>query len=453
MTFLISVLAFVVAIGLLVTVHEFGHYWVARRCGVKVLRFSVGFGRPLWRRVAGRDRTEYVIAAIPLGGYVKMLDEREEPVADKDLPRAFNHQSVWRRMAIVIAGPTANFLFAIAAFTLMFIVGVTGMKPLVGEVMPGSLADQAGFERQDEVLRVEDQSTPTWELVALNLLEKGLDAREVEVLVRTAGGQEVWRTLDLTDRRQLLADGALLDKLGIEAWRPWSEPVFGEVLAEGPAARAGVQTGDRILSVDGASLSSWAAWVDHVRARPGETLEVRVERDGSPVTLTLQTEVHEEEGERIGRIGAWPHVDNTAAEAMQRQVRYGPFQAIALGVERTWDMSVLTLRVMWRLITGEAAASNIAGPVSIAEYAGVSAVIGLSAFLSFLAIVSLSLGIINLLPVPILDGGHLLYYVVEIIKGSPVSQTAEAIGQRIGLVMIAMLMTLAFYNDFMRILG
>ncbi|MCG5493902.1 MULTISPECIES: RIP metalloprotease RseP [Ectothiorhodospira] len=453
MTFLISVLAFVVAIGVLVTVHEFGHYWVARRCGVKVLRFSVGFGRPLWRRVAGKDRTEYVIAAIPLGGYVKMLDEREEPVAEKDLPRAFNRQNVWRRIAIVIAGPTANFLFAIAAFTLMFIVGVSGVKPLVGEVMPGSLAEQAGFERQDEILRVEDKSTPTWELVALNLLEKGLDAREVDVLVRTAGGQEVWRTLDLTDRRQLLADGPLLDKLGMEVWRPWSEPVFGEVLADGAAERAGVRPGDRILSVNGESISSWQAWVEYVRARPDETLDVRLQRNGSPITLTLRTEVRNDGEERIGQIGAWPRMDDEAVEAMQRQVRYGPFTAIALGLERTWDMSVLTLRVMWRLITGEAAASNIAGPVGIAEYAGVSAVIGFSAFLSFLAIVSLSLGIINLLPIPILDGGHLLYYLVEIIKGSPVSQTVEAIGQRIGLVMIAMLMSLALYNDFMRILG
>lgn len=273
------------------------------------------------------------------------------------------------------------------------------------------------------------------------------------MLVRTAGGQEVWRTLDLTDRRQLLADGPLLDKLGMEVWRPWSEPVFGEVLADGAAERAGVRPGDRILSVNGESISSWQAWVEYVRARPDETLEVRLQRNGSPITLTLRTEVRNDGEERIGQIGAWPRMDDEAVEAMQRQVRYGPFTAIALGLERTWDMSVLTLRVMWRLITGEAAASNIAGPVGIAEYAGVSAVIGFSAFLSFLAIVSLSLGIINLLPIPILDGGHLLYYLVEIIKGSPVSQTVEAIGQRIGLVMIAMLMSLALYNDFMRILG
>ncbi|EHQ52714.1 membrane-associated zinc metalloprotease [Ectothiorhodospira sp. PHS-1] len=453
MSILISILAFIVAIGLLVTVHEFGHYWVARRCGVKVQRFSIGFGRPLWTRVAGRDRTEYVIAAIPLGGYVKMLDEREEPVPEAERHRAFNRQTVGRRMAIVAAGPAANFLFAILAYTLMFMVGVGGIKPVVGHVEPGSLAAEGGFEARDLILRVNETETATWELAALNLLEQGLDGRRVEVLVRDAEGREVVRSLDLSDRRRLLDEGPLLDKLGIVAWHAWSEPVLGELIPEGAAARAGLRSGDRILQADGIRIDSWQSWVAHVQARPEQPIELWIERDGRREFMVIRTDSREVNGERVGLIGAYPHVDEATAEAMRAQVRHGPWISFVHGVERTWAMSVMTLRVMWRLLTGEAAVSNIAGPISIAEYAGVTAVIGLSAFLGFLAIVSISLGIINLLPIPILDGGHLLYYCVELIKGSPVSPTVEAIGQRVGIVMIGLLMTLAFYNDFMRILG
>lgn len=454
MSILVSIVAFVVAIGVLVTIHEFGHYWVARRMGVKVLRFSVGFGRPLWKRVAGADRTEYVVAAVPLGGYVKMLDEREDDVpAGEDLSRAFNRQPVARRIAIVTAGPAANFLFAMLAYWLMFMVGVTGVKPIVGEVLPDSLAAEAGFQSRDRLVRVADTDTPTWELASLALLERSLEAERVAVHIETPDGREYVRRLDLSDTRRLLDEGPLLEKLGIQPWRPTLEPVLGELVAGGPAERSGLQSGDRIVRTDGEPVQTWQEWVSMVQERPGETLRLEVERDGQRMSLQVRTDVREEGDRRIGVVGAHVHFDPSRFEDLRATVRHGPVESLGRGVVRTWDMTVLTLRVLWRLVLGEASVKNISGPVTIAEYAGVTALIGVSAFLGFLAIVSISLGIINLLPIPMLDGGHLLYYLVEIVKGSPVSAQVEAVGQRIGIVMIAMLMTLAFYNDIMRILG
>ncbi|ACL72252.1 RIP metalloprotease RseP [Thioalkalivibrio sulfidiphilus] len=454
MSILISIAAFVVAIGVLVTVHEYGHYWVARRAGVKVLRFSVGFGRPLWRRVAGADRTEYVIAAIPLGGYVKMLDERDpDTPPGEDLSRAFNRQPVGKRIAIVAAGPAFNFLFAILAYWLMFMVGIGGVKPVVGEVAPASLAAEAGFVSGDRLISVADTETPTWELASLALLERSLDSQRVAVRVETADGREFVRWLDLSDTRRLLDEGPLLDKIGITPWRPRLDPVLGELVSGGPAVQAGLQSGDRVLAADGEPVHTWQGLVEHIQARPDGMMQLEVERDGSRLQVAVRTGSREDNGRIVGIIGAYPHVDTSQFEAMRTTVRHGPVESFVNGVTRTWDMTVLTLRVLWRLVMGEASVKNISGPISIAEYAGVTAVIGVAAFLGFMAIVSISLGIINLLPIPMLDGGHLLYYLVEIVKGSPVSPQVEAIGQRVGLVMIALLMTLAFYNDIMRILG
>lgn len=453
MSVLINIAAFVVAVGTLVTFHELGHFWVARKLGVKVLRFSVGFGRPLWKRVAGEDRIEYVIAAVPLGGYVKMLDERETEVPDQDLGRAFNRQPVWKRMAIVAAGPLANFLLAILAYWLMFMLGVSGVRPVIGAPDPGSLAAQAGLQSGDEIVSVNGKPTPTWQNTVIILLEQALETGVVELGVRRERGFPQTVTMDLTDTRSLLADGELLDKVGIAVWRPEVEPVLGRLVDGGAAQRDGLRDGDRILSVDDAPVETWDDWVEVVRANPGKTLTVRIDRNGAMLNVPLKVGSDRDGGETIGRIGAYPKIDADQYDWMRVTVRYGPIEGLGRAVIKTWDISRLTLRVLWKLVIGEASLKNISGPVTIAEFAGVSALIGVSAFLGALALFSVSIGILNLLPVPILDGGHLMYYLIELIKGSPVSDAAEAVGQRIGFAMLAGLMGLAFYNDIVRLIG
>ncbi|MEN8130278.1 MAG: RIP metalloprotease RseP [Pseudomonadota bacterium] len=453
MSILFNLLAFIVAVGILVTFHEFGHYWVARKMGVKVLRFSVGFGKPLWTYIAGKDRTEYVIAAIPLGGYVKMLDEREGEVQPGDLERAFNRQKVGKRIAIVAAGPIFNFIFAILAYWLMFMIGVNGIKPIIGEVTPRSIAAEAAMAPGDHILSVNGEPTPTWETTTISLLNQALETGTVTLEVQRQDEvqpRQLW--LDLSNTRHLLDEGDLLEKLGISPWRPTIEPVIGKLVEGGAAQRADLRAGDRIISADGEAMSVWNDWVNFIRARPNQKITVLLDREGNPITLELRTEARLEDGLTLGRIGAYPHIDRDKIAAMRVLIRYGPIEGLLKAVGKTWEIGVLTLRVMWRLITGEASLKNISGPVTIAEFAGVSAAIGLSAFLGALAIFSISIGILNLLPVPILDGGHLLYYVIELIKGSPVSETTEAVGQRLGLAMLAGLMALAFYNDFLRLI-
>jgi regulator of sigma E protease len=453
---LFNIAAFIVAVGLLVTVHEFGHYWVARRLGVKVLRFSVGFGRPLLKRTAGADRTEYVVAAVPLGGYVKMLDEREGDVPAADLPRAFNRQSVYRRMAIVAAGPMFNFLFAVAAYWLMFVIGVAGVKPIVGDVEPGSPADVAGFKSQEEILAVEGEPTPTWESARFAILEAGIDGEGIRVQVRD-DAQVLHERLLVPPSQGLLkqSDTDLLTQLGLEPWRPPLPPVIAEVSEDGAAAAGGLRAGDRVLSADGEAVRDVDQWISIIQAHPGEELPVQVRRDGELVELVLRPRPKGQDGEQIGFIGAsiTVEVPDELRERMRAVVRHGPLEAIGTAAVKTWDMSVLTLRVLGKLVIGEADLRNISGPITIAQYAGLSASLGIEKFLSFLAVVSISLGILNLLPIPVLDGGHLFYYVIEVVKGSPLSEAAEAIGQRIGLALLMLLMTVAFYNDILRLMS
>ena len=447
---LVSLLAFIVAIGALVTVHEFGHYWVARRLGVKALRFSIGFGNPLWQRRFGRDRTELVIAAIPLGGYVKMLDEREGEVAPEELDRAFNRQPLSTRVAVVVAGPLFNFLFAILVYWCMFVAGVPGLRPVVGEVQTDSLAAAADIRAGDEILSIDGQPTPTWEATVMELLDASLgDQTSIPLTVRGADGDERRLQAGLGDG-ELLEKGGVLENFGIGVWQ--LPPVIDEIVPSGAAEQAGLQSGDKIQGVDGELIDSWNEWVNYVRQRPEQTINLQIERDGSDLTLTLVPARKLEAGEAIGFIGASVQLpDQEQRDTMRVVVRYGLIEAVSVALQKTWDVTTLTLRTLWKMIAGKASVENLSGPISIAQYAGQSATIGLAAFLGFLGIVSVSLGVLNLLPIPVLDGGHLLYYAVEFVKGSPVSETTQLIGQKIGILMLLALMSVAFYNDLLRL--
>ncbi|MGD2137622.1 MAG: RIP metalloprotease RseP [Gammaproteobacteria bacterium] len=449
---LLAILAFIVAIGVLVTVHEFGHFWVARRLGIRVLRFSIGFGKPLWMRRFGADGTELVIAAIPLGGYVKMLDEREGDVPVEERQRAFNRQPVATRIAVVTAGPLFNFLFAILVYWVMFVSGIPGMRPVVGVVDPGSLAARAGIVAGDELLSVNDEPTPTWESAVLALLDAGLEGSQaIRITVRNDAGRERQLQAQLDNVDELLQKGGVLENFGLGPWQP--PAIIDRLTAGGAGERAGLRSGDRILRADEEVISGWGQWVEYVRARPDQIISLQVLRDGVRVSLELKPERVNEEGESIGRIGAYVRLPTEEQRATMRVVvRHGPLDAIPEALKKTWEITTLTLRTLWKMITGRASVENLSGPISIAQYAGQSAAVGLAAFLGFLGIVSVSLGVLNLLPVPVLDGGHLLYYMLELAKGSPVSEAAQQFGQKIGIALLLALMSLAFYNDLVRLL-
>jgi len=452
MSILSSVLWFVVAVGVLVTVHEFGHFWVARRVGVKVLRFSVGFGRPLWMRRAGRDQTEYVIATIPLGGYVKMLDEAEGEVAEHELGRAFNRQPLWKRFAVVFAGPLFNFLFAIAAYWLTFVIGIGGLKPVIGSVEASGRAAEAGLVAGQEILRVDGRRTHTWQGVVEAVIGATLDDEGLRMEVAAPGEAPRSIRLDLGGAGvDELGRGQFFDALGITPDRPVIAPVIGRVEAGSPAAEGGLEEGDRVLEVDGKPVETWATFVELVRSKPEQSISIAVERDGARRTLTVHPAAVPGEDGEIGRIGAGPMA--ASYEEYYATERYGPLTALTRGVAKTWRMTVLTLKMLWKMLVGEVSMKHLSGPISIAQYAGFSAEIGVTRFLDFLAIVSISLGILNLLPIPILDGGHLMYYFVELVRGRPVSEEAQFVGQRLGIAMLIGLMGLAFYNDLARLFG
>ncbi|OHZ01291.1 sigma E protease regulator RseP [Salinicola sp. MIT1003] len=446
-----NVLAVIVVLGLLITFHEFGHFWVARRCGVKVLRFSVGFGKPLWSRF-DRQGTEYAIAAIPLGGYVKMLDEREGPVAPEELDRAFNRKSVWARIAIVAAGPIANFLLALVAYWALFVYGSTTVAPVIGDVAPDSLAFQGGLRSGQEIVSVEGHETPSWNEVNLQLIAAiGADGA-LQFTTRDPSGGAT-RTHAVPVQQWLVRQDPPqpMSSLGITPWRPEVPATLGRVLEDSPASRAGLEAGDRIVSVDGKPVADWVAFVDVVRSHPGADLSLEVERDGVTRSITLKSESRQaEDGEHIGYVGAasqaveWP-------ESYRREIRYGPIEAIGQAVTKTGEMTWLTADSIRKMIVGWISPSNLSGPITIARIAGDSARSGVETFIGFLAYLSISLGVLNLLPIPVLDGGHLAYYLIELVRGKPVSETAQAMGLRVGVALVGCLMMMALYFDLMRL--
>jgi regulator of sigma E protease len=448
-----TIVSFVVALGVLIVVHELGHYLVARWAGVKVLRFCVGFGRPLWSRRFGPDQTEWAIAAIPLGGYVKMVDEREGAVLPEDLPRAFNRQSVGKRFLIVLAGPVANFLLAIALYWVLFVAGVQEMKPVAGAPPQGTIAAAAGLKAGDLVTRVDGEPVQSWTEVRWKVLHAGLDRRAVRLEVIDAGNRIEQRVLDLTGIRGEQIEGDLMSGLGLRPFRPDVAPVIGKVTPGSPAERAGLAAGDRVQRIDGEPVATWDAFVARVRPSAGRALRFDVDRSGQALRLEITPEAVTQGGERIGRIGAAPRVDPDGMKPYLVEIAYGPIESLRLAAAKTWEMSVFSLRMLGRMLTGEVSWKNLSGPVTIADYAGQSAQLGLTPYLAFLALISISLGVLNLLPIPLLDGGHLMYYTVEILKGSPLSERAMEMGQRVGFAVLLFLMAFAFYNDINRLLS
>jgi regulator of sigma E protease len=447
---LFFLVAFVVAIGILIVVHEFGHFWVAKTLGVKVLRFSIGFGKPLWSRRFGRDRTELVIAAVPLGGYVKMLDESEGRVAKRDVKRAFNRQPLINRTAVVVAGPLFNFLFAILAYWVIFMAGIDGLKPVVGKVLEGSIAAQAGFQPDDELIAMDGKDVASWDHRRLYLFQKALDQESVAVEVRDRDGRMRTRVLDLRDFPAGDVNAALIDRgIGLTPFIPVVPPIIG-VVEPGPAARAGLQIGDRITEVDGRPVGSWNELATEIGKNAGREITLVVERGDIRQQIVVTPDAVDRDGTTVGRINIRPSEADFPND-FRVKVRLGPLAAFGAGVENTWSMTWLTLEMLYKMLKLEVSSRNISGPITIAQYAGYSAKVGLTQFLMFLAVISISLGVLNLLPIPILDGGHLLYYVVEAIKGSPVSERVMIWGQQIGVMVLAGLMLLAFYNDLTRL--
>jgi len=446
-----------VALGLLITFHEFGHFWVARKLGVRVLRFSVGFGKAIWSR-RGADGTEYAVAVIPLGGYVKMLDEREGDVAADELDQAFNRKPVWTRIAIVAAGPVFNLVFAVLAFWLMFLVGIPESRPVIGSV--SGIAAEAGIEPGDAIVAVDDLDTRTWSHAILELITHALDRDQTRVTVENVDGVRSDHVLDLAALPADFSEEKTLDAVGIKPWRLEIPPVIGEVSDDSPAFQAGLYKGDRIVQIAGEDVDSWSriGQLVQTHATEGEPLAVTVDRDGVQLELKVRPR-----REKSGAFSSRLLLGVTNAEISSEQratleraaiiLRLGPIEGLGAAVKETWRLTGATLGLLGRMMTGKASVKNLSGPISIAQFANSSASAGLSHFLFFLGAISLSLGILNLLPIPVLDGGHLLYFLIELVKGSPVSEQAQVAGQYFGLIALAGLMSLAFVNDILRLVG
>ena len=451
--FLFYLGALALALGLLIVVHEAGHFALARWCGVKVLRFSVGFGKPLLSCRFGRDQTELALAAFPLGGYVKMLDEREGEVEAAELPRAFNRQPVWKRFVIVLAGPVANFLLAIFMYWVLFVHGVEEPRPVLGKPAAQSMVELAGFKEGELVRSINGQVIASWQELRWELLQQAMAKSGVTLEVINNKQEISFRKLDLTSIDTSDLEGDILQQMGFRFFRPQLPPVVGKIVPGGVADLAGLREGDRILAIDGVSIASWAQVVTIIREAPGQSLRLDADRQGKTISLSVTPAEVDDRGKRIGRIGIGVQEGAEDRAALTTIVRYGPLESLAKAAGQTWETSVFSLTMLGRMIVGGVSWKNLSGPVTIADYAGQSAKLGLAYYIKFLALISISLGVLNLLPIPLLDGGHLMYYIVELIKGGPVSERVMEIGQQIGLALLAMLMAFALYNDINRLVS
>jgi regulator of sigma E protease len=451
------VLWFVIAVGVLVTVHEFGHFWVARRLGFKVLRFSVGFGRPLLKRVAGADRIEYVVAAVPLGGYVKLLDEREGPVAPHELARSFTRRPPWQRIVVLLAGPAFNILFAVLVlWGMLWVNGITEIRPLIGDVTAGSVAAAAGLRSGDEIRAVNGSAVAGERDVVFGLLDAMSSRGEADLTVQASSGEvrtARLRVPDAEQRRHLTEPAELFRGLGFQFWTPPLPAVLGQVMPDGPAAHAGLRAGDVVEAIDGTPVHDFREIVALISAHPGERVTIDYARAGALHRVQLEVQSEQVGGKRLGRIHVMQPKGTGYPESMLRHTDLGPGVALVRAGGEAWAMTVLQARLFWRMLLGRVSLKNLSGPLSIAEFAGDSAEAGVAPFLGFLVLISLSLGFLNLLPIPILDGGQIVFQLVEWLKGSPLSDRAQALGQQLGIALLIVLMGVALYNDIARQFG
>ena len=447
------------------TIHEYGHFQVARWCNVKVLRFSIGFGKPLLKKNFGQDKTEFVLAAIPLGGFVKMLDERELKAeqeenpqlaqtnySDTDLKRAFNRQTVWKRIAIVLAGPLANLLLAIVLYWVLFMLGVAGTRPMIGEVAKDSLAAQASIAPGEVIQKINGKSISSWQEARWILLEASLENKSVEIDAVNQNNELFQHTVSFVGVDQN-AEVDVLKKMGITEYRPNIAAVIGEILPKSVAEKSGFLPKDKILSIDGVAINDWEQVVNTVKSNPNKKLWFEVERAKKIIRIAAAPEAIQENNQTIGRMGAGVKIDQAELDKLLVTFNYSPLVSLQKAITKTWDTSIFSLKMLGKMLLGQVSLKSISGPVTIADYAGKSANLGLKTFLSFLALVSISIGVLNLLPIPVLDGGHLMYYIVEIFKGSAVSEKTMLIGQKFGIAVLGSLMIVAIFNDFQRLLG
>jgi regulator of sigma E protease len=447
MNLLYTIVAFIVALGVLIVVHEYGHYLVARLCRVKVLRFSVGFGRPLLVKRLGRDQTEWVIAAVPFGGYVKMLDEREGPVAPQEVARAFNRQSVWKRFAIVLAGPLFNFAFAVLLYTGLFMHGIPEPAPVVAEPPAGSPAAAAGLRAGDTVRAVNGVPIVTWQDLRWQVLQAALQRESVQLETLNQRGHIGAATLDLRGFSSDDVEKDVLEGTGLALYRPAFDPVIGKV-EPGPGVRAGLLAGDVITHIDGAPIKTWNEVFRTIQQSAEKKLAFGIARDGRALVIEVTPEAVRSAGKTVGRVG----IGVRDMDKFYLKVSYGPLASLGKAFDKTVEISLFSLKILGKMLVGQVSWKHLSGPVTIADFAGQSAQMGLPYFLNFLALISISLGVLNLLPIPLLDGGHLMYYVIEIAKGKPVSERVMELGQRVGLALLLVMMAFAFYNDLNRLL-